>query len=150
VLAGVLEHIGERLFPRSDRSVAVVFVGGRRMRQINRRFLGHDYVTDVMSFDYGDSGGPLPERELTAEVCVCPERVCSQAERHGIDAGEELLRVMVHGLLHLAGYDDGSPRERRRMFRVQERFVAEHKDLALTLQSMIERSPEGKGLKRHA
>lgn len=101
----------------SSASVSVVFIDSRRSRTLNRRYLGHDWVTDVISF-------PLaPPPAIEGEVYVNLDRALTQAEGLGLSYGNEVLRLVVHGVLHLLGYDDRSPVRRRRMQRRQEALV---------------------------
>ena len=98
--------------------VSVVVVGARRMRTWNRDALGHDYVTDVLSFDHGDS----PEGRQ-CEVIICPDFAAAMARRHGLPLSQELARYVVHGCLHFAGMDDVTPKQRAAMWQVQESIL---------------------------
>ena len=82
-----------------------MFVGSRRMRTINKKYLGHDYVTDVITFDL----------EGSAEIIICPQVALSNAKIHGVSISKELLLYVIHGFLHLAGYDDHKPQDIVRM-----------------------------------
>jgi probable rRNA maturation factor len=95
------------------RSLSIAFVGNAEIRRLNRRFLGHDYATDVLAFPLGT--------DLFGEVVVSAEYAAAEARRRGIPLEEELLRYVVHGILHLLGYDDHRPADRRRMWVRQER-----------------------------
>lgn len=95
--------------------VSIVVVGARRMRGWNRDALGHDYVTDVLSFDHGDS----PEGRQ-CEVIVCPEFAAGMARKQAVPVPQELARYVVHGCLHCAGFDDATPKQRSAMWGVQE------------------------------
>ncbi len=95
------------------RSVSIAFVTDAASRRINQRFLGHDYPTDVISFPLGT--------DLFGELVISAEFARREARERGIPVGEELLRYVAHGLLHLLGYDDHHPAERRRMWARQER-----------------------------
>ena len=98
--------------------VTVVGVNSRQCRRLNRTFLGHDDVTDVISF-------PLePAPRLEGEVYVNLDRARQQARAYGVSSANETLRLVVHGALHLAGYDDSRPRAAARMLRRQEEVVA--------------------------
>lgn len=102
---------------RSRASVAVVFIDSRRSRSLNRRYLGHDWVTDVLSF-------PLaPAPAIEGEVYVNLDRARTQADQLGLQYGNEVLRLVVHGMLHLLGYDDRGPVRRRKMHDRQEVLV---------------------------
>jgi len=105
--------------------VSIMLVGDARMRGLNRNALGHDYTTDVLSFDHGDT----PEGRLI-ELVICPPFASRQAKEHGIAPAHELARYVVHGCLHCAGFDDGTDREKQRMWTVQEEIV---KDLLSTV-----------------
>ncbi len=105
---------GERI---RNAEVSIVFVGNRFIRPLNRGFLHHDRVTDVITF-------PLsPPPELEAEVYVNVEQAKRQAAEYRVSRREELTRLVVHGVLHSAGYRDGRTKERQRMFERQERYV---------------------------
>ena len=92
------------------------------MRGVNRRHLGHDYVTDVLSFDLR-GGIAAGRRRLLGEVIIAPSVACRQARRFGQTYRRELARYVIHGLLHWAGYDDHAPTQRRRMERKQESLL---------------------------
>ena len=89
--------------------LTVVFIDDRISRRLHRRWFGQDSATDVMAF-------PLGEGEtLEGEIYVNGMRARRQARRFGVRFEEELLRLVVHGTLHLAGYDDRSRVSARRM-----------------------------------
>ena len=90
-----------------DQELSIVFVGPQRMRRMNKKYLGHDYVTDVITFDYG-------------EIIVCPGQAARNAKRYGNTVEGELVLYVIHGILHLAGYEDKTPDGLRRM-RAKER-----------------------------
>lgn len=98
--------------------VSVAVVGEARMRRLNRELLGHDYVTDVLSFDHGAS----PEGRMI-EIVICAPFARRQAAKHGVPEKQELARYVIHGALHCAGFDDGTPARRKRMWRRQEEIM---------------------------
>jgi rRNA maturation RNase YbeY len=91
-------------------NVSVVFVDSRRCRALNRKFLRHDYVTDVLSFPLDE-----PERGVEGEVYVNLDRARKQAREYGVSASAERDRLVVHGTLHLLGHDDRTGEAARRM-----------------------------------
>lgn len=101
---------------RATLSVAVV--SDRAIRPLNRRYLQHDYATDVLSFLL-DSGPGW----LDGEVIVSADTAASQAPQYGSSAADELLLYVIHGTLHLIGYDDTTPAERKRMLARQRRYL---------------------------
>jgi len=90
-------------------SLSVVFVSSRFIRMINREYLSHDDVTDVVSFPLGS--GPGPEGEIYVNL----DRAASQARTYKVPVRTETRRLIIHGLLHLLGYDDATDRSKRAM-----------------------------------
>lgn len=99
-------------------SLSVVFVGTRTMRRLNRRWRGRDCATDVLSFDYGDTAaGP----GFLGDVVIAPEIAARQSSGSPAGVEREIRLLLVHGVLHLAGYDhetDGGE-----MMRVQRKLT---------------------------
>jgi probable rRNA maturation factor len=91
--------------------VHVTVVDDRRIRALNARYLGTRRATDVLAFELAVPG---PGR-LWGEVIVSAETAARQARRLGVPLAAEMDLLVVHGLLHLAGYDDHDPRHARRM-----------------------------------
>lgn len=87
-----------------DRAeVSVLLVGSLGMRKLNARYRGQDKVTDVLSFPMG--GGPDLPSGVLGDIVICVPRAVSQAADYGVTEGEEIRRLLIHGLLHLLGYD---------------------------------------------
>ena len=101
--------------------VSLTFVGRDRMRALNRRFKDRPGVTDVLAFALPGPGGAL-----AGDVYVCPWYAARQARRHGVPVREELVRLIVHGTLHVLGWDhpENDGRTLSPMWRRQERYVA--------------------------
>ncbi|GAB4376576.1 MAG: rRNA maturation RNase YbeY [Calditrichia bacterium] len=91
------------------KSLAVIFVDDEYLRNLHREYLNDDSYTDVMTFNLGEAA------EIEGEIYISPERVKINAEKYRVQISDELARVIVHGLLHLKGYDDQTPRDRRQM-----------------------------------
>lgn len=94
-----------------------MFVGSRKIRGINKLFLQHDYVTDVLAFPLQDGLG------FDGELYVNLDRARSQAKQYGVGFTEETRRLLIHGTLHLAGYSDGTGREKARMVEREEHYL---------------------------
>lgn len=114
IVAAVLQ--GER----RRAEVAVTFLGPVRMRALNREHLGHDHPTDVISFALS-----TPDGGLVGDVYICGAVAAAAAKRLGIPTRQELIRLVVHGTLHVLGYDhpESDARLRSPMWRRQERYV---------------------------
>ena len=106
-----------------DAMLSITFVGRATISRLNRRYLGHHGATDVISFGLGRAGRRGP---VVGDVYTCAEVARDNAKRQGISAGEELLRLVIHGTLHVLGHDHpvGSKRTASRMWRKQERILA--------------------------
>lgn len=100
--------------------VSVTLVSARRIAAMNRRHLGHAGPTDVISFAFRDPAGAV-----IGDVYIAPTVATANARRFGRPVREELLRLAVHGTLHVLGHDhpEGAARERSPMWRRQEALV---------------------------
>jgi probable rRNA maturation factor len=106
-----------------DAMLSITFVGRATISELNRRFLGHHGVTDVISFGLGRAG---KRGAVVGDIYICPEVARENARRQGVSAGEEVLRLVVHGTLHVLGRDHpvGTGRTTSPMWRRQERILA--------------------------
>ena len=102
----------------ADFDLTIQLVGEVEMTRINETRLRHAGSTDVITFDYSEPGGPL-----AGEIFVCVDEAMIQARRFRVTWQKELVRYIVHGVLHLRGYDDACPATCRRMKREEERLV---------------------------
>jgi probable rRNA maturation factor len=98
-----------------EAEVSVAVVDDPTMRTLNKRYLNHDYATDALSFVLEQT----PER-LEGQVIVSADTAQAEAARFGWAATDELLLYVIHGALHLAGFEDGTAEERTEM-RARER-----------------------------
>ena len=105
---------GER---RRRAEVSVVLIGNRASARMNRKFLGHEGGTDVISFPLGEG------RRIEGEIYVNLDRARDQAREYSVTLAEEVSRLVVHGTLHLFGYDDRTAPLARRMKRREDLYV---------------------------
>jgi len=103
------------------REVDVAVVGRRKMASLNRRWTGRGGATDVLSFDLSDSRRP----GLCAQIVVCGDEAIRQAQARGHSTERELLLYVLHGLLHLVGYDDANPQAAARMHETERKLLGE-------------------------
>ncbi len=103
-LTSVIEVLNYELI-----QIDYVFCDDDYIRDINTSHLNHDYVTDIITFDYSQG------KQLEAEIYVDPFQVKRNAKDYDNTFKDELHRVLVHGLLHLSGYDDITPEEQAEM-----------------------------------
>ena len=102
--------------------VTYIFCSAERLLEMNRQFLGHDYFTDVITFDYSDRKG---ERVAAGDIFIDVETVADNARIYGATKLHEMRRVVVHGLLHLCGQKDKTPRTERQMHRKEDKYLAQ-------------------------
>ena len=121
--------LDERKVSRWIRSVAAdygfsvgninyIFCSDERELEVNRRFLGHDYYTDVITFDYSTPS------TLNGDIFISLETVRSNAELVGTSFDNELLRILIHGVLHLTGQGDKTPETKAQMTAKEEKALA--------------------------
>ncbi len=102
---------------RNAESIDLVLVNDAYLLEVNKRFLKHNYRTDVISFDLGENG------TIEGEVYVSLDRARVQARRYKTTLQRELLRLIIHGVLHLAGWEDGTRSQKLRMRRRENEFI---------------------------
>lgn len=97
--------------------IGYLFVDDELMLDYNRKWLGHDYYTDIITFDYceGDT--------ISGDMVISLDTVKSNAEKFGKDYKDELNRVIIHGILHLCGINDKGPGEREIMEKAENRAM---------------------------
>ena len=88
--------------------VTVAFVSDRAMRELNRRWRGKRGTTDVLSFPLEQEAWEQGEGQTLGDVIVSVERAARQAKENGLTLDEEIAQLILHGLLHLCGYDHGT------------------------------------------
>lgn len=101
--------------------VNYIFCSARRLLEMNRQFLGHDYFTDIITFDYSDRRGA---RIVAGDVFIDVETVADNARQYGATRLCEMRRVVVHGVLHLCGQNDKTPRTNAQMHRKEDKYLA--------------------------
>jgi len=100
-------------------NINIVIVSPKEILRINKEFLGHNYVTDVITFE-----NPSPiNNKIYADIFVCFEQTKKQAQELGKHYRKEFLTVIIHGILHLIGYDDDTLKKRNEMNAVAENIA---------------------------
>lgn len=100
-------------------SINFIFSTDKAVYDINRKFLGHDYFTDIVTFSLAGKGSPV-----VADVYISIDRVRDNALREGEPFQRELHRVIFHGALHLCGYKDKSKSQTREMRRREDHYLS--------------------------
>jgi probable rRNA maturation factor len=94
-----------KVVPASGAGVTVAFVSDRAMRELNRRWRGKRGTTDVLSFPSAQDEFEKLEDFTLGDVVISVEQAARQAAEHGLEFDEEIAQLILHGLLHLSGYD---------------------------------------------
>ena len=98
--------------------VSYLFVNDEKILEANNQFLGHDYYTDIITFDYTDG------KILNGDLMISLDTVFTNADKFGRPYDEELHRVIIHGILHLCGINDKGPGERELMEAAENKALA--------------------------
>ena len=117
----ILELVSE-LLALEDYDLTIHLVNDREMTELNQTHMRHAGTTDVITLDYSDAG---TSGLVTGEIFVCVDEALIQARRFRTDWFSELVRYIVHGVLHLLGYDDLRTKPRVRMKKEEGRLLRE-------------------------
>ena len=98
--------------------IAYFFVDDEKILEVNRQYLGHDYYTDIITFDYCEGD------VISGDLFISLDTVRTNAEQVGATYEEELHRVIIHGILHLCGINDKGPGEREIMEAAEDKALA--------------------------
>lgn len=96
-------------------SVAVNFISSEDITEINIQHLNHHFSTDIITFNYS---GDL--RDLDGEIFISPGDARNNAIKYGVRYLDEIYRLVIHGFLHMIGYDDQNAKDKKKMFELQE------------------------------
>ena len=104
--------------------IAYIFVDDEKILEVNRQYLGHDYYTDIITFDYCEGD------VISGDLFISLDTVRTNAEQVGATYEEELYRVIIHRILHLCGINDKGPGEREIMEAAEDKALALRSSLA--------------------
>ena len=104
--------------------IAYIFVDDEKILEVNRQYLGHDYYTDIITFDYCEGD------VISGDLFISLDTVRTNAEQVGATYEEELHRVIIHRILHLSGINDKGPGEREIMEAAEDKALALRSSLA--------------------
>ena len=98
--------------------ITYILCDDAKILEVNRQFLGHDYYTDVITFDYSSAS------RISGDIYISLDTVASNAENEGVPFEDELLRILIHGVLHLTGQADKTPETKAQMTAKEEQALA--------------------------
>ncbi|MGP1473641.1 MAG: rRNA maturation RNase YbeY [Prevotella intermedia] len=103
---------------RKVGEIGYMFVDDEKILEVNNEYLGHDYYTDIITFDYCE------DNVLNGDIVISLDTVRTNAEKFGKTYEDELFRVIIHGVLHLCGINDKGPGEREIMEENENKALA--------------------------
>jgi len=108
IVSGEKKAVGE---------ISFIITSDNYLRSINKEFLNHDYFTDVISFNYSS------DDNVAGEIYISEDTVRRNSVEYNVVFDNEMLRVMIHGVLHLAGYNDEAETERQEMKLLEDKWM---------------------------
>jgi len=105
-------------YNRKVGDIAYIFCNDDKILEINRQYLGHDYYTDIITFDYDEN------QIISGDIFISLDTVRSNADKFHTDYEKELHRVIIHGILHLCGINDKAPGEREKMEEAEDNALS--------------------------
>ena len=105
----------------SQAKLSIVFVTDRKIHALNKQYLNHDYPTDVLTFDMSEKKG---RGIIEGEIIVSATTARCNAKEYRISPEQELFLYVIHGVLHLLGYDDHSVSGRNKMRKKEKEIIA--------------------------
>ncbi len=97
---------------KKDAELNIVFTDNKKIKEMNKTFLGHNYATDVLSFSYHE---PACKGSIIGEIIISAEMALKLAKKHKYPVEGEIALYLAHGLLHLLGYNDKHKKDARKM-----------------------------------
>ena len=116
-----IEQNIEKLAESENRTlgdISYILCSDNYLLDINRQYLNHDYFTDVITFDYSE------ENVISGDIFISVDTVADNAKEYNVTFEKELERVMVHGVLHLVGYNDKSDSEVKQMRAKENQYLS--------------------------
>lgn len=110
-----------------DVQLSIVFVTNQAIKSLNRKYLQHPYATDVLAFDLRGTRMAFPRskrKSIHGEIIISATMACQNAKRFKTFPFEEMKLYLVHGILHLSGFDDRTPHTRKRMRTKEQEVMA--------------------------
>lgn len=99
-IESVAENYGKKI-----GEISYLFCNDKKILEINRQYLSHDYYTDIITFDYSE------DDKISGDIIISLDTVRTNSQKYQVDFMEELHRVIIHGILHLCGINDKSAKE---------------------------------------
>lgn len=99
--------------------LSFIFCSDEYLLEINKQYLEHDYFTDIITFDY------VENKNISGDIFISVDRITENANTYQVSFFDELNRIIIHGVLHLLGYKDKDPDEKRLMTEKEDYFLSQ-------------------------
>ncbi|MDT3696953.1 MAG: rRNA maturation RNase YbeY [Ignavibacterium sp.] len=103
----------------SVQVLQINFINNKEIRELNKKHLSHDYTTDILTFDYSND-----KESIDAEIYISLDEALTNSKKFKVSFETEIKRLVIHGILHLTGYDDKTPSEKKIMKRLENRLLS--------------------------
>ena len=110
----------------SIKSLEINFINSESIKEINKKFLSHDYSTDILTFNYSES-----KNIIDGEIFISVDDAKENAKKFKVKFVEEIGRLVAHGILHLIGFDDTTPDKRKKMKNQENQLLKKYKFILL-------------------
>jgi len=104
------------------KGIQINFISSSEIMEINNKYLNHNYSTDIITFDYSES-----KKKLESEIYISYEDAFSNSKKYGVTFMDEIMRLVIHGFLHLLGYNDRSHKEKSVMKRLENKLLIKYR-----------------------
>lgn len=121
IIHGIVERL-KKDFEFNIDTIRINFVDSKEIMRINKEYLNHNYSTDIITFNYSES-----QKKLDGEIYISFEDAASNAKKYGVTFKEEIMRLVIHGFLHLLGYNDQSHKEKIVMKRLENKLLNKYR-----------------------
>ena len=107
-------------------NLEINFISGENIHTINKSYLKHDYTTDIITFNYSDS-----LQQIDGEIFISIDDALSNSKKFRVTLSDELVRLVIHGILHLLGYDDQNLTDKKIMKRLENKLLSKNNFILL-------------------
>ncbi len=107
-------------------NLEINFISGEDIHVINKSYLKHDYTTDIITFNYSDS-----LQQIDGEIFISIDDALSNSKKFKVTLSDELVRLVIHGILHLLGYDDQNLTDKKIMKRLENKLLSKNNFILL-------------------
>ena len=114
---------------KNDFSLSIALINPNKIKRLNKQYLKRDKVTDVLSFSSANnnlSKNFFPDKNTLGEIVICPQQVKKNAKEFNCSFNREIGRVLIHGILHLLGYDHEKSAEKGKIMETKENYYLQY------------------------